>query len=488
MWIILFSTKYGVCRSLGGVVVKSKYFWLFVFMCILVFAIISCHSPDSARYTGLDLVPEPFYPGNSYSNPSDSYNSPSNDDYYYNNDYVPYYNQDDEIYYEPATEEYEPYPYLDPGVLDLQSETVFVAGRYAGILTWGYFHHSSYFYGYDSIIIAESSIIDTYTDTRLMLADVLDYRATDRALILLVEGILAQAPEAAPYLYTIEANWLSRIIMDHDGLRVLLAPDVTLWNLGFMSVLLPYESLDEAFLLGVELGLREPPRRPMVALTFDDGPSVYTDMILDLLEAVGGRATFCVLGNRVRHHPDTLVRAVALGNEVIGHSWDHRNLTNLGANGIANQITNTSAAIEAIIGHAPPPIMRAPYGLTNGRVVNVARDLGYSLLHWSVDPQDWANRDAEVIYYNIMKRVVDGSIVLLHDIHTTTAEAMVKVIPRLIEDGFQLVTASELIAYHYGELVPGHIYQGLRLPWGVTQHSLETSPYQYSPTYDMLEY
>ena len=407
-----------------------------------------CESPGAAGHAGIDLLALSLAP-----DPGE-YEAGSYDVYEY--EYNGYY-AEPEVILPP-----------DPGELDLQRETVFVAGRYAGFLTWGYFRHSSVD---EPIVVVESSVKDTYTDAELGIWDIIDYEMMDKALSLLAEAILARAPEAAPYLHMIDAGWLTHLVMGHEGLRVLLTPDTAPWDLCFMYVDLPYEDLDEAFLLWVELGLREPPRRPMVALTFDDGPSKYTDMILDMLEAVGGRATFCVLGNLVHQRPETLIRAVALGSEVIGHSWDHSDFTRLNASAISTQITRTSEAIEAIIGFAPPPLVRVPFGEANNRVFNVAYDLGYSLLHWSVDPQDWLNRCPDWIYYYITKRVVDGSIVLLHDIRTTTAEAMLHVIPRLIEDGFQLVTASELIEYHYGGLVPGERYKGHRPPWGVTNQN-----------------
>ena len=201
-----------------------------------------------------------------------------------------------------------------------------------------------------------------------------------------------------------------------------------------------------------------PPRLPMVALTFDDGPSQYTEYILDILKMYNARATFCVVGNRIEDWPNTIRRAVCLGNEVIGHSWDHTNFSRLNADQIASQILDTSAAIEAITGFPPPPIFRAPYGRLTSTVRSTSRELGYSILNWSIDPKDWRYRDPEHIYNFIMENVRDGSIVVLHDIRPYTSEAMTRVIPGLIENGFQLVTASELLEYFHGELEPGHEY------------------------------
>ena len=143
------------------------------------------------------------------------------------------------------------------------------------------------------------------------------------------------------------------------------------------------------------------------------------------------------------------MRATEIGSEVIGHSWDHRDLTRLSVQQITNQINDTSNLIEEVTGISPQ-LFRPPYGATNQRVVDVARSLGYGIVRWSIDPQDWRYRDAEHVYNFIMDRVVDGSIILLHDIRPTTAEAMTYLIPSLISAGYQLVTVSELIEHVYG--------------------------------------
>ena len=414
---------------------RSKFFWLAVLGFAILVGVISCVASDTTARGGSGSSPAPILP-----------------DVYEDEEHEP----------EPE-EEIEETP-LKPGELDLQSDSVFVAERYVGFLTWGYFTHSA---APAPVAFAESSVLDTLTGNELSIENILDIDKLESALALLAEALLAHAPEAAPYLHMIEKNWLANFVLDHYGLRVLLAPDIAPWDLGFVSVLLSYEDLDDAFLLSIELGLYEPRRRPMVALTFDDGPGPYTDRILDVLEEHGGRATFCVLGNRVHYHPDTLRRAVSLGSEIVGHSWDHADFSRLGAYAITSQITRTTDAITEIIGYPPPTIYRAPFGLTNTRVINTSRDLGYSLLHWSIDPQDWAHRDADWIYDFIINRAIDGSIILLHDIHTSTMEAVERVVPRLIAEGFELVTASEVIAYFYGELEPGETYEGNRLPWGV---------------------
>lgn len=205
-----------------------------------------------------------------------------------------------------------------------------------------------------------------------------------------------------------------------------------------------------------------PPPRYRIALTFDDGPSQYTSYILDVLEQHESKATFFVLGNRVKSRADIIRRMAELGNEVAGHSWNHRNFANLGADAIRQQISDTSAAIYYVLGEQPPPFFRPPYGIVNNRIRNVATELGYSIVNWSVDPKDWQNRDADIIYDIVIDRAVDGAIILLHDIRPYTKEAIERIVPSLIEKGFQLVTVSELLDYLFDEVALGGVYTGLR--------------------------
>jgi len=205
-----------------------------------------------------------------------------------------------------------------------------------------------------------------------------------------------------------------------------------------------------------------PPPRYKIALTFDDGPSQFTDYILDILEQHDARATFFVLGNRVHSRADIIRRTVELGNEVAGHSWNHRNFAGLSADAIRAQIRDTSAAIEYVLGEPPPQFFRPPYGIVTSRVRRVAEEFEYSIINWSIDPKDWQNRDADIIYKLVMENAIDGGVVLLHDIRIYTKEAVERIVPSLIEKGFQLVTVSELLEYLYYELAPGDVFNGRR--------------------------
>ena len=200
------------------------------------------------------------------------------------------------------------------------------------------------------------------------------------------------------------------------------------------------------------------PMKPMVALTFDDGPSLYTIEILDALERYGAVATFYVLGDLVEGHSDIVLRAFNMGNEIASHAWSHRYLTVLSEDNVRTELLNTNDVIESVIGETPVTV-RPPYGEINNRVVNVITEFGLPIIHWSVDPTDWRTRDADATFEYVMDNVTDRDIILLHDIYEPTAEAARRLIPALINRGFQLVTVSELL-YHSGITPePGEVYK-----------------------------
>ncbi|MCL2580471.1 MAG: polysaccharide deacetylase family protein [Oscillospiraceae bacterium] len=197
----------------------------------------------------------------------------------------------------------------------------------------------------------------------------------------------------------------------------------------------------------------------MVALTFDDGPiAVHTDRILDLLEEHGGRATFFVQGYRVASHSEIIQRTVRLGSEVAGHSWNHQDYSLIEDEAVIEaDIRSTSEAIRAVGGN-PPAIYRPPFGRTNNAAEQASARLGYAIINWTLDTRDWEHRDPDIVYDSIMRTVESGDIIVMHDVHGSTAEAMERVIPALIEQGFELVTVTELLTHAFGELEPGVVY------------------------------
>jgi len=218
-----------------------------------------------------------------------------------------------------------------------------------------------------------------------------------------------------------------------------------------------YDNCDNYDNCEIVMELPQPLRDPhekLIALTFDDGPSRHTQRLLDILAEYDAAATFFVLGGRVWDHRYIMENMIAQGSEAAGHSWHHADFTRLDEHDIEAQITYTDNAIAAVTGKNPPSFFRAPFGHFNDTVQEVARGAGVALIQWSINPNDWRYRNAQFIYDYIMANAFNGGIVLLHDIHETTVDAMEMVIPSLIERGYRLVTVSYLL----GETVPGRIY------------------------------
>lgn len=193
---------------------------------------------------------------------------------------------------------------------------------------------------------------------------------------------------------------------------------------------------------------------PMVALTYDDGPSVHTQPILDLLGQYGGMATFFVVGNRVSAYPDTLIRACQMGCEIGNHTYSHKILTKLGTGEIQSQVGMANDAVRAITGFSPAT-MRPPGGGYNS---NVSNAVGMPMILWSIDTLDWKTRNAARTQAAVLDHVKDGDIVLMHDLYQQTAAASAAIIPELINRGYQLVTITEL-SHCRGGMVPGAAYR-----------------------------
>lgn len=182
------------------------------------------------------------------------------------------------------------------------------------------------------------------------------------------------------------------------------------------------------------------PNRPMIALTFDDGPGKHTERLLGLLEQYQAKATFFMVGENVPNYPDAIKKMKELGCEYGNHTYSHKDLTKINAEKIKTQIDKTDKALEKIIGEKTT-LIRPPYGAVNK---TLRKNVDRPLIFWSMDTLDWKYKDAKRTTRYVMKRVEDGEIILFHDIHETTVDAMETLIPKLIEQGYQLVTVSEL--------------------------------------------
>jgi peptidoglycan/xylan/chitin deacetylase (PgdA/CDA1 family) len=185
---------------------------------------------------------------------------------------------------------------------------------------------------------------------------------------------------------------------------------------------------------------------PYVALTFDDGPHpTLTPKLLDLLKARNVKATFYVIGKNVLQYPEIVKRMVAEGHEVANHTWNHPALTKLSPAAVANEINTTTKAIIDVCGVAPLT-MRPPYGATNASLnKRLAEEFGLPVILWSVDPQDWKIRRASHVSNHLIQHAKPGDILLAHDIHPSTIDAMPATLDALLAKGFKFATVSELI-------------------------------------------
>jgi peptidoglycan/xylan/chitin deacetylase (PgdA/CDA1 family) len=186
---------------------------------------------------------------------------------------------------------------------------------------------------------------------------------------------------------------------------------------------------------------------PYIALTFDDGPhGTNTPRLLDLLKQRKVKATFFVVGQCVAEYPDIAKRIVAEGHEIANHSWSHPQLTKLGETSVTEQLGKTHDVIQQTTGVATK-ILRPPYGaFTQNQQAWAYRKWGYKCILWDVDTLDWKVRNAAHVQSYILGHTVPGSIILMHDIHKTTIDAMPASIDGLLAKGFKFVTVSELLA------------------------------------------
>lgn len=197
--------------------------------------------------------------------------------------------------------------------------------------------------------------------------------------------------------------------------------------------------------------------KPMVALTFDDGPGYNksSDKILKVLEKYNARATFFMVGQNAKDHPDNLKKKVKLGCELGNHTWNH---DHYGSNVTASDIKKCSEAIYKVTGQYPTAF-RSPGGNTTSTIRKECKAENMPLYYWSLDTQDWKYRNADHVYNAVVKNVRDGDIILMHEIYDSTADAVAKIVPKLIKEGYQLVTCEELVLAKTGKKPkPGEQY------------------------------
>ncbi len=198
------------------------------------------------------------------------------------------------------------------------------------------------------------------------------------------------------------------------------------------------------------------PRPKAVALTFDDGPSRENDpKILASLQKYGAHATFFVVGTRAKVDGDIMQQYVAAGCEIGNHSWNHANLKRSKWKRVKRQVNKTNRTIKKLVNGYQVKLLRPPYGAISKKM---RKKLDIPMILWNLDTMDWKSRDSKKILKKVKKNVKDGDIILMHDIYDSTAEAVELVVPWLQEQGYDVLTVSELMARNEKKLEDGSAY------------------------------
>lgn len=192
---------------------------------------------------------------------------------------------------------------------------------------------------------------------------------------------------------------------------------------------------------------RVPVMDKYIAITFDDGPHPQnTPRLLDMLRARNIKATFYVVGSNVDLYPQIVRRTVAEGHEIGNHSYSHRLFTKLSDSEIRLELSRTRDAVGRAAG-VQPRTLRPPYGgMLQRQREWVHAEFGYPIIMWSVDPLDWRRPGAGTVCARILSGTTAGSIVLAHDLHSQTIDAMPATLDGLLRRGFKFVTVSQLLA------------------------------------------
>lgn len=197
------------------------------------------------------------------------------------------------------------------------------------------------------------------------------------------------------------------------------------------------------------------PNKKTIALTFDDGPNYNTSRVLQILNDNKASATFFMLGTNMKNFPKIVKEVADSNNEIASHTYSHKSLTKLNDSELKYEIDKPEE-ILAEITDKEISFIRPPYGNVNKKV---KKYINKPIILWSVDPQDWRFKNGEVISQNILNEIKDGDIILLHDIHSTTADALELILPQLYIEGYQVVSVGELASLKQIKLENGTIYR-----------------------------
>lgn len=329
--------------------------------------------------------------------------------------------------------------------------------NYAAITVYGTYHID----GLEPVIFTHPVMIDLNTGDIVRGASL--FNQSERVLFQLetcFDKIFGHYVEE--YCTGINESLLERAILSRDGVELFFQPgEILPIHLGAQHITLPYSRTAEFLALNTPVVKNNTrtidPTKPMIALTFDDGPSEETLRIVEELEKYNSKGTFCVVGSRLEMYESVLRATVASGQEIACHTWNHKNLTEISSDRARSQITQVNDLVYEMTGYEIK-VLRPPYGDNDKKVRSICADLGMYIAHWKLDTQDWVSRNSSKVYKKIIREVENGAIILCHDLYSTTADAVIQAIPELISDGYQLVTVTEMLSFHKDGIIPGTTY------------------------------
>lgn len=191
-----------------------------------------------------------------------------------------------------------------------------------------------------------------------------------------------------------------------------------------------------------------------ICLTFDDGPSAYTSRVLKTLDKYGAKATFFMVGNRCKSYSKTCKKVANAGHQIGCHTYSHAWLAKMSAKGIQRQMTKGKSSIKKY-SKLTPAICRTPGGQNNKRI---RKNVKMPIIAWSVDTRDWEHHNKSKTLAAVKKGAKNGAIILMHDLHKTTADAVPSVCKYLKKKGYQMVTIEEMALLKGVKLKAGKVY------------------------------
>lgn len=195
-----------------------------------------------------------------------------------------------------------------------------------------------------------------------------------------------------------------------------------------------------------------------ICLTYDDGPAIHTDEIMNILKKYNSSATFFMVGSRIPVYKNIVDKMSKLGFQMANHTYSHPWLANMSSKDIKNQVKKCNENIKKY-GNQNASVIRTPGGQINEKIKS---NVGMPIILWSIDTRDWATRNATNTYNVVVSNVHDGDIVLMHDLHESTKFASKKIIPKLVKKGFQLITVEEMAMLKGVKLKEGRVYFSFR--------------------------